>query len=356
MSLEKYHRVGILPREIEPYNMLAKHFNRIYFFSYGGENDLKFKNYFAPNIEIIINKKNTSSRYYKYFFPFLNRDILKKCHFLKTNQMKGAEAALLAKFINKKIKIIARTGYTYSLFAQQQGIYNKKIYFLEKVVYKICNMAIVTSNADKDYISSKYNLPKDKVTVIHNSINTEIFKPANKTLKYNDRIIFIGRLTEQKNLFNLVNALEDSNITLDVIGDGPLKPKLIESAQKVNVKINFLGNVQNDQIPNVLNRYRIFVLPSLYEGMPKTLLEAMSCQLAAIGTNVAGINEVITDNKTGLLTEIEPTKLKFSIMKLFANEELQKQLGQAARQFIINDYSLAKNIERELNIYEKMVK
>ncbi len=354
MSLAEWDDIGMLSREIEPYNILAGYFNKIYIFTYGDKKELEYKKYLKPNIEIIHKSINVSDNKYSFLLPLFHFKIIKELTFLKTNQMRGAEALISAKILNKRIKLIARTGYAYSLFARRQGNYGKKIHFLEKIIYKICDAAIVSSEGDKNYLLSEYNSENSKITVMRNYINTEIFKPVEKIKKHENRIIFVGRITEQKNLFSLAAALQDTGIALDIIGNGRLRQKLHDFAKKINIEINFLGNFPNDKLPYILNRYKIFVLPSLYEGMPKTLLEAMSCRLAVIGTNVSGTKEIIDDHETGILSQTDAADLKKQILALMADERLRTHLGKNARQFIINSHNLLKNINMEINIYEKI--
>jgi glycosyltransferase involved in cell wall biosynthesis len=134
-----------------------------------------------------------------------------------------------------------------------------------------------------------------------------------------------------------------------------LKEKLENFAEEKKVAVNFLGTISNSSLPEILNRYEIFILPSLYEGMPKTLLEAMSCGLACIATNVPGSHEVVGNNYSGLLSETSPESLRKNIQELKNNRELQKKLGENARRFILENFSLSTQINKEINIYEKLV-
>ena len=116
--------------------------------------------------------------------------------------------------------------------------------------------------------------------------------------KEKGRICFVGRLASQKNLFALLEAVKDlANIRLVLIGSGSQEKELKEKAETENINVEFLGNIPNYQLPAELNRAELFILPSLYEGHPKTILEAMACQLPVIGTNVEGTREVIAHKK-----------------------------------------------------------
>ena len=92
-----------------------------------------------------------------------------------------------------------------------------------------------------------------------------------------DRIVYVGRLSKEKNLFNLLSALSTTGYQLDLYGDGELKDSLQSRAQKLGIDAQFKGVVSNSKLPLILNRYNYFILPSISEGMPKALIEAMAC-------------------------------------------------------------------------------
>jgi glycosyltransferase involved in cell wall biosynthesis len=114
--------------------------------------------------------------------------------------------------------------------------------------------------------------------------------------------------------------------------------------------VNFLGNIPNHELPDFLNPHELFILPSFYENMPKTLLEAMACGLPVIGTNVKGINEVIKHGKNGILCSTNANSIREAILTLMKDEELKRNLGENARRTIVENYDLDKLIKRELEL------
>ncbi|MFX0022751.1 MAG: glycosyltransferase [Candidatus Hermodarchaeota archaeon] len=354
LSLAQWDEKGILLREIEIYNRLAKYFNIIYFFTYGDRNEFKYKDQLEPNIRIIPNSKKMNSNLYSLIIPMIYRRILSRCHFLKTNQMNGAWTAFLSSYF--KGKFILRTGYSWSLFVKEGGknpLIQKTIRMIEKIMYKSCDQAIVSSKQDFHYIAKNYGININKLNIIPNSVNTEIFKPLPK-IKYENRILYVGRLEKQKNLVNLVKSLTNLSLTLDIIGEGSLKSDILRISKLFDVKINFLGLISNYKLPNIINRYKIFVLPSYYEGMPKSLLEAMSCGLACIVTKIPSIKEVIIEKKTGLFTKSYfPKDIRETILGLQQSKKLQNKLGRNAHDFIEKHHSIQNIIKLELLIYKQ---
>ena len=123
-----------------------------------------------------------------------------------------------------------------------------------------------------------------------------------------------------------------------------------------SINARFLGIVPNSKIPKVMARYPIYILPSFYEGHPKTLLEAMSCQMAVIGTKVTGIKEVIDDGVNGLLCGTSSESIAVCIEQLLHDEALRNKLGTEARKKIRNYFSLEKIVSTEIQIYKEILR
>ena len=152
----------------------------------------------------------------------------------------------------------------------------------------------------------------------------------------------------------LLKALQGTGIVLDVIGEGELVKDLMHLANKLSVDVNFMGRMPNDQMPQYYNRCNVYVLCSHYEGNPKTLLEAMACGCAIVGTNVPGIQEIIQHQENGLLVPEQPEVLREAIQSLLSNATLRKQLGIAACQYIKMNNSLEDALEKEYKVYQKL--
>ncbi len=356
ISVELWYRKGLFFREKLIYEKLLeqKIFDKIYWFTYG-INDKDYKKYLPNGVKIIPMPKifnfNIGRIIYSILMPLLQRRYLKECHILKTNQMWGSWTAVISKILYKK-PLVVRTGYTISLFSLKE---NKKLkYFInriiEKIAYKFADSAIVASRKDYRYVVKRYN-PKE-IGINPNYIDISLFKPL--TIKKEGDVVFVGRLSHQKNVFNLIKAFEDLNYTLDIYGDGELREKiekLIKNLKLKNVKLK--GVVPNSELPKILNQYKVFVLPSFYEGTPKALLEAMACGLACLGTNVEGIKEVI-HGKNGWLVGTDAHEIRKGVKILMENELLRKKLGRNARKTIEKKFSLEKVAEKEAKVYKSM--
>ncbi len=355
VSLKIWHDIGMIDREVAIYNELSKYFEQIYFFTYGGKEELKFKEYLADNITVIPKKCISNNLLYSLMIPFTHRKILKDVDILKTNQMRGSWSAVLTKLFHRK-KLVVRTGYMLSISLVRENPKSWKrwiVKIIERVAYKIADGIITTSQSSFGYIERNYD-PHAVHVVIPNYVETDVFKPMNMAKKKSS-ICFIGRLTKQKNLFALLKALRALSYTLTLIGSGKQEEQLWDFANKNGTNVDFLGNIPNHELPKILNRHELFILPSLWENMPKTLLEAMACGMPVIGTDVKGINEVIEHGKNGILCNIDSNSIRESIISLMEDEELKEKLGKNARNTIIEHYNLDNLVEKELKLMEELL-
>lgn len=233
---------------------------------------------------------------------------------------------------------------------------------LDKIIF-------ISSDIRKELIENQY--PLEKLVYIANSVDTDRFKPPEKheNLGSND-FLFVGRLDEQKGLDYLIKAMDiikskESNVRLFIVGDGQLRNHLEELCKKLELEnhIVFVGFTHD-----VLRYYqsaKIFVLPSLSEGLPLSLLEAMSCGLPVVATIVGGNAEIVDPNlktkevvsdyhigENGVLVNPEDIEgLAKAILKLLKDEELAKRLGKRARKTVEENYSQEKIINEYMDLY-----
>jgi len=354
VSFKIWEKVGNLDREIKPYQELARYFDEILFLTYGGKDDLRYQDFLPENIKVLPNKQKIPSLIYSFLFPFLHQKELRKVDIFKTNQMFGSWTAIMAKFLFRK-KLIVRQGYQLSVFAPKKSIKRWKlliIRFLEKLAYRKADAIIVTLKRDKKYIEEKYNILSEKIKYIPNYIDTELFKPLD--VPKENRICFVGRLEKQKNLFNLIKAISGLNIKLVIFGAGSLKKDLQDFSKQLKTDVEFKGNVSNKDLPKEFNKSKLFILPSLYEGCPKVLLEAMACRLPVIGADVYGINEIIKDKENGYLCGTDVLSISKAIIEVLNDKGLQEKLSKNARKTILQNFSLEKILEKEKNIYDNL--
>jgi glycosyltransferase involved in cell wall biosynthesis len=204
---------------------------------------------------------------------------------------------------------------------------------------------IAVSESVRDYMISLGVSPK-KVRVIQNGVDLEGFLPAKVNPdSEKSNILFVGRLLPNKGLSYLIEAAQiivaksSKKVLFKIIGEGAHKEQFEEMVANKGLSdyFVFLGKVPS--ISEIFQEGGIFVRPSLTEGMPLTVLEAMASQLPTVASNVAGTSELVIQNKTGLLVESGNVKqLAEAILCLVESPELAQKIGRNAREFIERKY------------------
>ncbi len=240
-----------------------------------------------------------------------------------------------------------------------------------KIAYRIGIRGVdriltVCENIRKRFIRH-YGIPEQKILTILNGVDTSFFKP-DKTLRQatrlqlsfkNDDIVIgtIGRLCSDKNYETLVKVMalvarEHSKVHLVFVGDGPDKKSLMEEVTGLGLenRVRFLGT-RYDRL-ELLNAMDIFILTSISEGLPNTLLEAMSVGLPVVATTVGGIPEVVRTSKEGFLVEPRnPRGLAKPLEQLLQSSELRESIGRAGQRRIRSHFSLEKMVCEYENMY-----
>ncbi len=352
-----WHNVGIITRELKIYNTINKSNNDLNFslLSYGNKEDLNYLTY-LENIKLILPFKNLnlSNIYIKFilsfFIPLFLKNKIKNFDIIQTNQFRGSWVAILLKFIYNK-KLVLRVGFEFFQF--QKNLKKNLIYlfflkFYSKFVYKYSNKIIVTTEDIKKYIIEQFNIQNEKIHVIPNYIDTDLFK-KNRNLKKNN-LLFVGRLNEQKNLFNILKAIKDLNVVLDIIGHGNRK-EYLKLANELKIKVNFINNKKNNELPFYYNSCKIFILCSKFEGNPKTLLEAMSCECAVLCTNVDGIKNIVNSNNA-LVVDTDAVSINRGLKILLENSKLRNEISSNSRKLIVENNSLIIIKNKFINFYK----
>lgn len=349
VSLKTWAENGSLEREIALYLRLQQKGIKVSFVTYGDIRDLEYEPQ-LQGIQILCNRWNLPLQGYEWLLPLLHASALRRADVIKTNQTNGADIALRAANFWRK-PLIARCGYMWSEFAERGGK-PKTIRLarqVEKDVFSNSHMIVVTTPAMKHFIEQNYQVDAEKISVFPNYVLTDEFFPQTVEPVQN-RICFVGRLTEQKNLISLLRACEGLSVELYFAGEGHLRDSLQVDARKMGVHLVLHGNLPHHQLPELICSSAVFVLPSTHEGHPKSLLEAMSCGVAVLGADSPGIREQIIHGETGWLCGTDAQSMRSAIEYLLSDPELRKRLGANARKFIEENYSLERIVEMEINL------
>lgn len=362
-SIETWKKNGSFTREITPFVKMSKNKKYSYkFYTYdlSKKKNLKFKNNKIEIYPIYTKLPFYKNKYLRFILSFIYPFFVKKefldVDIIKTNQMWGSWVGVILKFILNK-PLIIRCGYE---IYRNEIILNKsllrKIFLniVSKICYNYADSILVTTKSIKSFIIQNFKINKKKIFIQNNWIDSTKFYLLPKKKKLNS--IFVGRLSEEKNLIDLIKIIKKINIPLSIYGEGPQKNILKNMiGKKFKNKISIKGNIQNNKLPSIYNKHNVFFLNSKAEGQPKSLLEAMSCGLIVIGKNSSGINEIIKHKKNGFLLNRNYSNLN-DIFKIIKSKNLKNfQMPLKARKYILENHSIAKYIEIEKNVYKKII-
>lgn len=252
----------------------------------------------------------------------------------------GAMIACVMKLLGLKTKIIVSERNT----SQRYGLAERLRFFLYKME---ADWIVSNSHTQERFIADHFPGLMNKVRVITNYVDTDYFSPIDKGPKQSDviRMICVGRLFPQKNVLGFISAVEqlsDKGILLDIDWygrtDGIYAEQCMEMIKDKNLSdiIHFRGVTQN-----IRDKYReadLFCLPSLYEGFPNALCEAMSCGLPVLCSRVGDNIEIVNEGENGFMfdpsnvDDMTKTMARYSVL----DERVKTEMGKNSRELAIS--------------------
>jgi len=243
------------------------------------------------------------------------------------------------------------------------------------VVRKIREISesFLTSVADKTICVSKSNeidgierFDMKRSSVIYNAVDLKKF---NKTNKFRDIrkelgipedktvIGYIVRITHQKDPFTMLRAMKillrkTDNALLLMVGDGDLKEATMKLAHDLGIENNIIFQPFRSDIPDILNAIDIYCLPSLWEGFPIGILEAMAMNKPVVASPVDGTLELITHRKTGLLSDMGNAELLAqNLFHMLTDNHMRAQIAASALRFVEENFGIDKLVDRVEKLY-----
>ncbi|MTI19606.1 glycosyltransferase, partial [Fulvivirga sp. RKSG066] len=164
---------------------------------------------------------------------------------------------------------------------------------------------------------------------------------------------FQKRLKEWLQVFK--NASDkDENLFAIIVGDGPLKQELVQERRELGLEGKVLMPGLQTNTVNWFSAMDVFMMTSIFEGLPIALLEAMSMQCAIVTTDAGGVKEVVGNNESGMMVSIDHWQdLSKELTKLVNSNDLISQLGNAARQRVRDSFSLQSMVHQLEKIYKR---
>jgi glycosyltransferase involved in cell wall biosynthesis len=208
----------------------------------------------------------------------------------------------------------------------------------------------------------------EKIRVAPYGVDLSRFNPAQNSenfkkyfnLEGSKVILTVGRLNYQKGFHHLLKAmpkilLQVPNAKLVIVGEGELMTNLRNLSNFLGIanRVIFTGALSQSSVNEAYASADVFVLPSLFESLGISMLEAQAMGKPVVGTRVGGLPETLIENKSGILVEAEkPNELAKATIRLLLDQDLAKSMGQYGRKFIERSYDLEKSIDKILSLYE----
>jgi alpha-maltose-1-phosphate synthase len=260
--------------------------------------------------------------------------------------------------------------------------------WIENHAYNTADGVIAVSEQMKTDVVEAYGINADKVTVIHNGIDPEFYKPTFDTdllveFGINPEIpfvLFVGRITRQKGISGLIEAAKyfNKNCQIVLCAGAPDTPEIAKETEDLiaDLKAQREGVIlisemlPREKIKVLYSHARVFACPSLYEPFGIINLEAMSCETAVVGSEVGGIPEIIVEGKTGFLIPLEAvSRTNFNpknpvefqknfaskINQLLDDENLATQMGKAGRKRVLEKFSWESIAKTTYKYYEEVI-
>lgn len=256
----------------------------------------------------------------------------------------------------------------------------------ERNAMEYADAVIAVSSKMKDAVLDAYpNIEPDKVHVVLNGIDTELWQPRPTFDDAEDSVLrqlgvdpsrpivaFVGRITRQKGVEHLVKAARhfDDGVQLVLCAGAPDTPEIAARTEQLVTELQAERDgiiwvkdmLDKFKIQEILSAADAFVCPSIYEPLGIVNLEAMACSTAVVASDVGGIPEVVVDGETGTLvhydendTEAFERDIAEAVNTMVADRERAKKFGVAGRERAVNDFSWATIAQQTVDIYKSLI-
>ena len=257
----------------------------------------------------------------------------------------------------------------YTMTDLKMDLYNQ----LDRWSLRSADRIITVSNAAAEDLS-RLGIPRDKISALHHAISPEWNAKTDPAavqalraefgLKDEEPVLLaVGRLSREKGHLDLVTAFgrlkqahPGLNVRLIIVGDGPERPGVEQAIEtfQIGQQVTLAG--QRNDVRAFYALAKAMVLPSLSEGSPIVLLEAMAARVPVVATAVGGIPEIVTDGESALLVEARhPDAWAGALHRILTDTQLAHDLAARAREVVLEHHSPAANLRARLAIYQDVL-
>ncbi len=347
-GLALFARTGQRSRLVDGYlTPYARAFDEVWYFSYLAES--LGEPALEPRVRLVPAPPQIHPWVYAGLLPVVRAPAFRRCHVLRVFQLTGVLPALVARRLHGT-PFVTTYGFWYEKLAGSPARARVRR-LLERVGLPAAAAVIVTTEQLRAHVVRR--VPPERVRLVPNGVDTTTFVPVPRKRRDVREVVYVGRLSAEKNVETVVEALGKLGgrhaVRLTVVGDGPCREAILSAAKHLAVDVRLLGFVDHRRLPALLADADVFVLPSLTEGHPKALLEAMSTGLPCLASDVDGNRAVVAPGETGLLFDPrDASGLADALDRVFTDGELARRLGKAARVRAVEAYDLGRLVAGEI--------
>ncbi|AKB38743.1 Glycosyltransferase [Methanosarcina siciliae C2J] len=204
-------------------------------------------------------------------------------------------------------------------------------------------------------------IKSQKIKVIHNGIDTDLFVPSKETSFDKKNLLWVGRYARGKGLEYLIDAFNivksrHPKATLTMIGEGPEKDRIVQKINDLNLGNSIIMKdfVQNSELAGLYQNSSVFVLPSLEEGVPRTILESMSCGIPVVCSRLPQLVDIVDGG--GILVPVKDSQtLGDRISEVLSNSSLAEEFRENGRRNVVENYSWKDTVKETIKLYEELV-
>ena len=340
-------------------NLLSRLANKVYVIS-GGEALEKLKD--KEKVRSLKVTHRISSNALMRIINYVNTQ-LKILHYVVTVSKEadlfvffiGGEGLLIPilalKLLRKKI-LLMPGGIANKVYSVRKDPISKFMSLLVSINFTLTDTLIVYSHR----LVREANLARHqhKIAIAHEHfVDFTKFAIKKKVDERSNLVGYIGRLSEEKGILNLIEAVPfvlkgKADTRFIICGKGSLADRVqnLMKAEGIEAQVRLIGWIAHEDVPQYLNELKMLVLPSFTEGLPNAILEAMACGTPVLATPVGAIPDIIKDGKTGfLLKSNDPEHIADRIVELLGKPELLKKVSINAYNYVRENFSYEKTLE-----------
>jgi glycosyltransferase involved in cell wall biosynthesis len=220
----------------------------------------------------------------------------------------------------------------------------------ERLVVEGSDGLIAVSEEIRKNLIDDYGVSPEKVCMAGNGVDTVHFSPSERSpigMASRINLLWVGKFTGRKGEMDLISAChmlrgKEVDFRLKMVGDGSECEKANQYITDLNLNeyIEVITYIPNHKMAELYRQAHVFVFPSVWEGMPKVILEAMACGCPVVATDIPGCRELVMDGKSGFLVPVgRPDRLRDALQSLYENKGLLDEMGRRSRRIIEKDYT-----------------